>query len=192
MRNHRNLLVLGATLAGAASLFAAGCGDRPAEQPKPAASTTLGTEIDDTVVTAKVKSALLADADIKSFDLKVETRKGVVQLSGFVANQGQIDRAAATAASVAGVASIENRISLKDATATIGNRVDDGVITGKVKSALLSDPNIKSLDIAVVTNKGRVQLSGFVDNQSQIDQAVALASKVEGVDGIDSEMSVKK
>jgi hyperosmotically inducible protein len=43
--------------------------------------TTVGTEIDDTVVTTKVKSALLADADIKSFDLKVETRKGAVQLS---------------------------------------------------------------------------------------------------------------
>ncbi len=51
------------------------------------AKTTVGTEIDDTVVTTKVKSALLADAEIKSFDVKVETRKGAVQLSGFVDNQ---------------------------------------------------------------------------------------------------------
>ncbi len=192
MRNHRNLLVFGATLAGAAALFAAGCGDRPAEQPKPAASTTLGTEIDDTVVTGKVKSALLADADIKSFDLQVETRKGVVQLSGFVDNQQQIDRAATTTAGVAGVTSIENRISLRSGPSTIGSKVDDGVITSTVKSALLSDPGIKSLDIAVVTNQGRVQLSGFVDNQAQIDQAVALARKVDGVAGIDNEMSIKK
>jgi hyperosmotically inducible protein len=188
----RPLLAIGFALTGATALFAAGCGDRPAEQPRPAAGTSIGTEIDDTVVTAKVKSALLADADIRSFDLKVETRKGVVQLSGFVDNQAQVDRAASTAAGVAGVASIENRIGLKDASATIGSKVDDGVITGKVKSALLADPNIKSLDIAVVTNKGRVQLSGFVDNQGQIDQAVTLAGKVDGVDGIDNELSVKK
>ena len=68
----------------------AGCGNRQGELPKPPASTTVGTEIDDTVVTTKVKSVLFAAPAIKSFDLKVETRKGAVQLSGFVDNQAQI------------------------------------------------------------------------------------------------------
>src|SRR6185503_5357063 len=103
------------------------------DEPKTSASTTVGTEIDDTVVTTKVKSALLGDADIKSFDLKVETRKGAVQLSGFVDNQAQIDRAIATTQAVEGVKSIENGITLKDGKATVGNTVDDGIITAKVK-----------------------------------------------------------
>ena len=61
-----------------------------------------------------------------------------------------------------------------------------------MKSALLADPSVKSFDIAVVTRKGEVQLSGFVDNQTQIDQAVAITHKIEGVTSIGNEMSIKK
>ena len=81
MRSYRTLLTLGAVC-----VLAAGCGN-PQESSKASMSTSVGTQIDDTVVTTRVKSALLADAEVKSFDLKVETRKGVVQLSGFVDSQ---------------------------------------------------------------------------------------------------------
>lgn len=190
MRMHRNSVILGVTLATAA--LAAGCGPGPDTSQPPVAKTTVGTEIDDTVVTTKVKSALFADADIKSFDLKVETRKGAVQLSGFVNSPSQVERAIAVTRNVEGVKSVENGITLKDGPATVGNAVDDGIVTAKVKSALLSDESIKSFDIAVVTRKGQVQLSGFVDNQGQIDLAMALAGKVEGVARVDNEMSIKK
>jgi hyperosmotically inducible protein len=169
----------------------AGC-NRQDEPQAAAAKTTVGTEIDDTVVTAKVKSALLADSAIKSFDLKIETRKGIVQVSGFVDSQAQIAGAVAIAQAVEGVRSVENMLSLKDGKATIGNAVDDGIITTKVKSALLADPGMKSFDIAVVTRKGEVQLSGFVDSQAQIDQAISISRKVEGVTAIGNEMSIKK
>jgi len=187
MRVNRRLLVLGVALAGAG--FVAGCGDQQSSTP---AKTTVGTEIDDTVVTTKVKSALLADPDIKSFDLKVETRKGAVQLSGFVDTPTQIERAVSVARGVAGVSSVENSVSVKEGSSTVGNKVDDGIITSKVKSALLADPNVKSFDIAVATNKGSVQLSGYVDNQAQIDEALAIAGKVEGVTQVGNEMSIKK
>lgn len=190
MRIDRKFLVLGVTLAAAASFLAGGCGNNLDTTPAPKAS--VGTVIDDTVITAKVKSALVSDPGIKSFDLKVETRKGAVLLSGFVDNQEQIDLAISTTRSVEGVTEVENKIALKTGTATVGNKVDDGIITAKVKSALLADPNIKSFDIAVVTRKGEVQLSGFVDNQTQIDEATAIANKVEGVTKIDNELSIKK
>jgi hyperosmotically inducible periplasmic protein len=189
MRVDRSVLVLGLAFASAVSVLLAGCGDPQAMSP---ASTTVGTELDDTVVTTKVKSALLADPDIRSFDLKVETRKGIVQLSGFVDNQAQVERAVAAASGVEGVRSIANNVSLKSGNETPGNAVDDGIITSKVKSALLADPGVKSFDIAVVTRKGEVQLSGFVDSQAQIDQAVAIANKVDGVTSIGNQMSVKR
>ena len=189
MRVDRKILVLGMTLASALSFVLAGCGNPQSAAP---AKTSVGTEIDDTVVTTKVKSALLADPDVKSFDLKVETRKGAVQLSGFVDNQAQIERAVTVTRSVAGVSSVENNVSLKAANVTVGNTVDDGIITGKVKSALLAEPSVKSFDIAVATSKGTVQLSGYVDNQAQIDEALAIARKVEGVTHVGNEMSIKK
>jgi hyperosmotically inducible protein len=181
-------------LAAAASLLASGCNRQEPVPPGASlpATTTVGTEIDDTVVTTKVKSALLNDQEIKGLGIKVETRKGMVQLSGFADNQAQADRVISVAKGVPGVTSVENGLTLKQGNVSVGNRVDDGIVTAKVKSALLSDPSVKGFDIAVATSKGEVQLSGFVDNQMQIDHAIEVARGVEGVQGVDNKMSVKK
>jgi hyperosmotically inducible protein len=192
MKTKLGLLVSGTTLAAVISVLVGGCSKPADETGMPPPSTTVGTEIDDSVVTTRVKSALLADPEIKSFDFKVETRKGEVQLSGFVDNQAQIDRATTVIRGVAGVKNIENKLSLKGEATTVGNKVDDGIITSKVKAALLADVNIKSLDIAVETRKGEVQLSGFVDNQSQIERAIETARGIEGVRNVRNEMSIKK
>ena len=75
MRINRKVVVLGVTLSAALSMLITGC-DRPRQDPPPAAaSTTVGTQIDDSVVTAKVKSALLVDPDINSFALKSKPEK---------------------------------------------------------------------------------------------------------------------
>jgi hyperosmotically inducible protein len=144
------------------------------------------------VITAAIKAALLANPEVKSLDLQVETRKGEAQLSGFVDSQGQIDRATAVAKNVSGVKSVQNKMTLKGSPASVGNKVDDSIVTTRVKSALLSDDSIKSHDIAVITRKGEVQLSGFVDNQLQIDRALVLTRGVEGVVAVNNEMSIKK
>jgi hyperosmotically inducible protein len=198
--------VQGLALAGAVSILLAGCGNREEVASAPAAgtmapsastgtpptATTVGTEIDDSVVTTRVKTALLADRDVKGFEIKVETRKGQVQLSGFVDTQQQIDNALALTRKVEGVTGVENGMSLKLGNTTVGNAVDDGIVTAKVKSALLADADVKSFDIAIVTRKGDVQLSGFVDNQAQINRAIDIARAVEGVQNITNEMSIKK
>ena len=192
MKIRSTAFVRGLALGCAATFLMTGCVDRQEEANAPAARTTVGTEIDDSVITARVKSALLADRDANSFDIKVETRKGQVQLSGFVDTEARIDSAIALVRKVEGVTGVENGMSLKDGKATVGNTVDDSIVTAKVKSALLADASVKSFDIAVVTRKGEVQLSGFVDNQSQIDLALALTNKIEGVASVANELSIKK
>jgi hyperosmotically inducible protein len=192
MKTRLGSLVLRTTLAGVLAVMLVGCSKPPEPTAVPPPSTTVGTVIDDSVITASVKSALLADPDVKSFDLKVETRKGEVMLSGFVDNQMQIDRAIIVARGVSGVTNIDNKMSLKGAATTVGNKIDDGIVTARVKAALLADANVKSLDIAVVTRNGEVQLSGFVDNQSQIEHVLAVARGIEGVSSVSNEMSLKK
>jgi len=200
-KNRFGFWLSGTALMGVLVLSGCGKAPDPAVPPAPTTTTTtttptsgttIGTEIDDSVVTTSVKSAFLADADVKSFDLKVETRKGEVQLSGFVDNQGQIDRAVTVARGVSGVKGIDNKLQLKGAPTTVGNKLDDSMVTTKVKGALLADSSVKSFDIAVLTRKGEVQLSGFVDNQGQIDRALAVARAVEGVGSVSNDMSIKK
>ncbi len=191
MNIYYKLLVLAVSVTGVLSFT--GCNKTQEDANKSATGTTVGTEIDDSIITTKVKSKLLADQDIKGFDLKVETHKGDVLLSGFVDNQAQIDHAIMVTRSVEGVKNVDNKVSLKsNAATTIGVKVDDSIVTSKVKSSLLADPDIKSLDIAVVTSNGEVQLSGFVNNQTQIDHAVDVARRTEGVHNVINELRIKK
>jgi hyperosmotically inducible protein len=169
----------------------AGCYDTGQVQAS-AATRTVGTAIDDSVIEARVKSALFADPDVKAFDIKVDARKGEVQLSGFVDNEAQIDRSLALAKGVEGVKGVDNKVALKEGTASIGNKVDDSITTASVKSALIADSGIHGSQIGVDTRKGVVQLSGFVDSEAQADRAVAIARGAEGVQSVNNEMSIKK
>jgi len=72
-----------------------------------------GEAIDDTVITTKVKAAIFGDDSLKLREIKVETFKGVVQLSGFVNSQAEINKAVELARGVEGVNSVENSIQLK-------------------------------------------------------------------------------
>lgn len=76
-------------------------------------SRSTGTVIDDSMITAKVKTALLADADIKGLNVDVDTSEGVVALNGEVQNQAQLDRAAKLAGEVDGVKSVLNNLTIK-------------------------------------------------------------------------------
>lgn len=158
----------------------------------PVAPTTIGNEIDDSVVTTRVKAALMSDDYIKSLDIKVETRKSEVVLSGFADNQAQIDRGVLVAQGVKGVKSVINKLSIKEGRQSVGNKIDDSVITAKVKAAMLADPAMKSLEVSVNTRKGEVQLSGFVDSAAQLDHAVDVAKQIEGVVSVVNHMSIKK
>jgi len=74
-----------------------------------------GEYVDDSVITLKVKTAILGDEALKSSEINVETFKGVVQLSGFVNSQADINRAVVVAREVGGVTSVKNNMQLKKA-----------------------------------------------------------------------------
>jgi osmotically-inducible protein OsmY len=72
-----------------------------------------GEYVDDSVITTKVKALLAADDFLKSFQIGVETYKGVVQLSGFVSSQNLVNKAVQIALSVGGVKSVKNSLIVK-------------------------------------------------------------------------------
>ncbi len=76
-------------------------------------STGTGEYIDDSVITTKVKAAIFNDASLKVLEINVETFKGVVQLSGFVSSQADINRAVTVARGVDGVKAVKNDMVVK-------------------------------------------------------------------------------
>ena len=95
------------TLAGAVLVASAvGCASTPQHE-------GTGEYVDDTVITGKVKTAIFNEPTLKSAEINVETFKGVVQLSGFVRSQDNINTAMATARTVNGVSSVKNDMIVK-------------------------------------------------------------------------------
>ena len=72
-----------------------------------------GEFVDDSVITTKVKALLAEDDFLKSFKISVKTRKGTVQLSGFVNSKQAVDKAGEIARAVKGVKSVKNNLIVK-------------------------------------------------------------------------------
>jgi osmotically-inducible protein OsmY len=72
-----------------------------------------------------------------------------------------------------------------------GQYIDSSVITSKVKTAILAEPNLKTMQISVESFKGEVQLSGFVDSQQMAQRAGEVANSVVGVVSVKNDLIVK-
>ena len=76
-------------------------------------------------------------------------------------------------------------------TESTGQYVDDSVITSKIKTAILGETSLKSLQINVKTFKGVVQLSGFVDSSKMSSTAEDVAFNVTGVKEVKNDLVIK-
>jgi osmotically-inducible protein OsmY len=101
-------LVTVLTLGAGVATFSSGCAGTSTRE-------STGEYIDDSTVTTKVKAAFVKDPLVKALDVKVDTFKGTVQLSGFVDTSEQKTRAEEVAAGVNGVRAVKNNITVKSA-----------------------------------------------------------------------------
>lgn len=153
---------------------------------------TAGQVVDDSMITAKIKSELIKDSATKAYQIDVNNRKGVVQLNGFVDNAQARMRAGEIAKNVTGVMEVQNNLEVRSADRTAGKTLDDAAITAKVKTALIENSTTKAHQIDVTTNNGQVQLSGFVDSSAAKEQAAKLALGVNGVVSVQNNIDVKQ
>ena len=103
MKHFTRISVLGAA---SAMVVLAGCASNAQQE-------STGQYIDDTAITARVKTAIFQDEMLKSTEINVETFKGRVQLSGFVSTRPSIDRAGVVAKGVKGVTAVTNDLRIK-------------------------------------------------------------------------------
>ena len=75
--------------------------------------------------------------------------------------------------------------------AKAGEAMGDAAITGKVKTALIADPDVKALRIDVDTKDNVVTLNGTADTQANADKAVTIAKGIDGVKSVDNRLTIK-
>lgn len=79
-----------------------------------AADRSIGTTLDDSIISGKVEAAMARDKQVSALDINVTTYRGVVQLSGFADSKAEAQRAVEIAKQVEGVESVKNAIRTRD------------------------------------------------------------------------------
>ncbi len=152
---------------------------------------TIGTQVDDGTLEARVVNALSKDKEIKSQTRFVVTAyQGKVLLTGKTPSAELSNRAKQIASGVDGVTEVYNEMRL-------GKPVDlstasmDTWITTKVRSQLLTSDSVKSSNVKVTTENGEVFLLGLV-TQQEAQSAAQIASKVSGVKHVTTAFTIVK
>ena len=147
--------------------------------------------MDDSAITAKVKTVLVDDKQINSTDLSVSTTRGIVSVKGFVASHRQISRVKQLVAAVKGVRQVNTELHIKPQQQTnLKSYASDTATTSEIVARLMAEKSISSRHVSVTTSHGVVLLTGKVSSRLQKVHAGEIAAKVSGVRTVKNQLSV--
>lgn len=144
--------------------------------------------IDDAAITAHLRAQLANDAVLHLFRINVDTREGLVTLSGAVPTVDRKKRASEIATQVVGVRGVENLLEVAQARRV--DRFEDAVIASKITSGLIQNPMTHSAAIDVEAKKGIVTLSGRVLSPKEKREAERIAWGTAGVVSVENQLEV--
>ena len=139
-------------------------------------------------IESSAKKSYVFKTYLKGDDIKIQSKDGVVVLTGTVSEDSHKSLAYETVASLPGVKSVDNRLEVK------GERPaekSDAWISTKVKTTLLFHKSVSAMT-EVGTKDGVVTLKGEADNQAQKDLTTEYARDIDGVKDVNNEMTVSK
>ena len=146
------------------------------------------SEMDDRIESSARNSYIFATY-LNSDDIKIQSRDGIVTLTGTVSEESHKAMAQEAIASLPGVQSVDNRLEVKGAPPTANS---DAWIGEKVKATLLVHRSLNASETAVYVNDGVVTLRGNAVNEAQKELTTEYAKDVEGVKEVKNEMTVSE
>lgn len=152
---------------------------------------TVGTQVDDGTLEARVGNALGKDAQIKKETRIIATAyQGKVLLTGQAPSTELAGRAKQIAMGVDGATEVYNEIR-QGQPISLGRASMDTWITTKIRSQLLASDAVKSSNVKVTTENGEVFLLGLVTN-AEGKAAAQIASQVSGVKHVTTAFTILK
>ena len=152
---------------GAAGGYAVGTDERPVDR-----------MVDDSTITSHIKNEMIKDSTVKARKIDVDTVGGHVTLTGVVETKAEAQRAIEIAEHVQGVKSVRNNLQIGKKTWT--EAINDKYLVSKIKSKLIVEPEIRSLNIDVDVHRGVVTLTGVVQSSDQKKRAIEIARTTDG------------
>lgn len=153
------------------------------------ASVSVRASETDDRIEASAKKSYVFKTYLKDDSIKTESKDGVVTLTGIVAEESHKSLAQETVASLPGVKSVDNQLTLKSEPAA---EASDGWIGTQVKYSLLYNRHVSGMKTQVDVNDGIVTLQGEAENQAQKDLAGEYAKDINGVQGLKNDMTIAK
>jgi len=148
------------------------------------------TQHDDSGITSVVEASLAANDEVKGRAVEVQTREGVVYLTGVVDTEEARLEAGRLAWRADGVEGVVNELTVGERT--VGSWADDVLISSKVKSKLIGNSEIRAGDIDVSSSQGVVTLIGRVSSDAVKQEAERIARATKGVTDVSNELLVGK
>ena len=142
----------------------------------------------DNSIESSAKKSYVFQTYLKADDIKVKSEDGVVSLTGTVSEESHKSLAQETVADIPGVKSVNNMLEVKGESPA---EMSDAWITAKVKTIFLFHRNVSAMT-EVDTKAGIVTLQGKAANEAQKDLTTEYAKDIEGVKGVNNEMTVGK
>ena len=115
----------------------------------------------------------------------------VVEPSVAVVNAAKLDTLQLDKSMETTTSDTQGNMVVAEKKSTVGNVIDDSIITTKAKAKILATEDLKSLQISVETHLGEVILSGFVDNEAAKMKAEEVVSKIEGVKSVKNGLEIR-
>jgi len=143
----------------------------------------------DSSIESSAKQSYVFRTYLKSDDIKIQSMDGVVTLTGTVSEESHKSLAQDTVAGLPGVKSVDNKLEVKGERSAENS---DAWLITKVKTALLFHRSVSSLKTEVNVKDGIVTLQGEATSQAQKDLTTEYAKDIEGVKGVNNEMTVAK
>ncbi len=175
---HLRLLVPG-ILAAAALAMTAGC------------TSTMVPKVTrqaDAAITSSIHDSLRDSEKVKARQVDVETREGVVYLTGVVETEEARREAGRISWRTQDVHGVVNDLTVGERT--VGSWVDDVMITSKIRAKLIANSEIRAGDIDVSTSQGVVTLIGRVSSSTIKSDAERISRNTKGVKDVANELEV--
>jgi len=138
----------------------------------------------DPQIVARVQSKFFADDRVKGTQIAVESRNGVVTLSGRVADENERAQALLLARTTDGVSRVEDHLTVgtpAPAEQTVAPPTDDASLVTTIQAKYFMDPVVKTSTIEVSAKDGVVTLQGTAANEAARTQALAIVQNTPGV-----------
>ncbi len=154
---------------------------------------TIGCCVDDAVIATKIRKSFIDDPILSVFDIKAMVHKGHVVLAGIIKTSFQIKRAALLARRVPGVRGVKTYfLPGRNQGHSLNDFIDDCLITSRINTKLIGDPNLRVFQIDVYTVCGHVVMAGIVNSKERAGLAIKYAHGVSGVRKVQSFIMVSK